>query len=405
MNSQRTNLLAVLVAALGYFVDVYDLILFGVVRVASLRDLGVPPEELLSVGIFLINWQMAGLLLGGFLWGILGDKKGRLSVLFGSIILYSLGNILNGFVTNTSQYAALRFFTGIGLAGELGAGITLVSELISPKNRGYATTFIAFIGIFGAVAAALVGDLFYWRHSYFIGGGLGLLLLGLRIAVVESHLFDKVKTQQAPKGDLKLLFSSRARVRKFLSCIAVGIPIWFSIGIVVTFSPEIGTAMGMPVAPIASKSILYGYIGLGLGDLCSGLLSQILQSRRKAIGYFLLISVLATGVILNRHGMSLFEFYVWTFILGIGGGYWAVFITSAAEQFGTNLRATVTTAVPNLVRGSVIPASILLDYLKPSLGIVHSTSIVGLICLTISFVALLSLRESFGKDLDFIERE
>ena len=405
MDTKKSTLLAILVAALGYFVDIYDLILFGVVRVASLKDLGVPENELMTVGMKLINWQMAGLLLGGFLWGIMGDKRGRISVLFGSILMYSIGNILNGFVTNTTQYTVLRFFTGIGLAGELGAGITLVSELVSPKNRGYATTFIAFVGIFGAVAAALVGDLFYWRTSYFIGGGLGIVLLLLRIAVVESHLFDKVKQNSANRGDLKLLFSSAERIKKFASCIFVGVPIWFSVGILVTFSPEIGAAMGMTTLPQASRSILYAYIGLGLGDLLSGLLSQYLQSRKKAIGTFLLISAIAIGTILNRHGMSLAEFYIWTFLLGIGGGYWAVFITSSAEQFGTNLRATVTTSVPNLVRASVIPATALFNIFKPSFGITISASMVGLICLSIAFIALWSLKESFGENLDYLEEK
>ena len=403
MDTKRSTLLAILVAALGYFVDVYDLILFSVIRVASLRDLGVAEADILSTGIALLNWQMAGLLLGGFLWGMLGDKRGRISVLFGSIILYSIGNILNGFVTSIAQYEALRFITGIGLAGELGAGITLVSELVSPKNRGYATTFVAFVGIFGAVAAALTADLFYWRTAYFIGGGLGLSLLLLRIAVAESSLFDRIKSQTHQRGDLKLLFSSWERIKRLVSCIAVGVPIWYSVGILVTFSPEIGAAMGMEIPPAAGRAVLFGYIGLGLGDLFSGLLSQKLKSRRQAIGVFLIISAIITAIVLSKTGMSQNEFYFWITLLGIGGGYWAVFITSAAEQFGTNLRATVATAVPNLVRASVIPATMLLRYLEEDFGIITSALIVGAICLLISVIALMTLKESYGQDLDFIE--
>lgn len=403
MDSKKTTMMAVLVAALGYFVDVFDLLLFSVVRITSLKSLGVTDSEMLSVSVMLINSQMAGLLLGGFLWGILGDKKGRLSVLFGSIILYSVGNILNGFVTNTTQYAIIRFFTGIGLAGELGAGITLVSELISAKNRGYATTFVAFVGIFGAVVAAFVGEIFDWRTSYFIGGGLGLSLLVLRIAVAESHLFDKAKLSSASKGDLRMLFNNKERFKKFISCIAVGVPIWFSIGIIITFSPEIGRTLGMTEVPSAGRAIIYTYLGASIGDLLSGLLSQILKSRRKAIAIFLIISAITIGVVLSKTGMSLDEFYIWALLLGIGSGYWAVFITSSAEQFGTNLRATVTTAVPNLVRGSVIPATMLFDYLRVHIGIINSALTVGTISLTIAVAALISLRESYGQNLDFLE--
>jgi len=403
MDSRKTTLMAVLVAALGYFVDVFDLLLFSVVRISSLKSLGVSDSEMLSTSVMLINSQMAGLLLGGFIWGILGDKRGRLSVLFGSIILYSVGNILNGFVTNTTQYAVIRFFTGIGLAGELGAGITLVSELISPKNRGYATTFVAFVGVFGAVVAALVGELFDWRTSYFIGGGLGLSLLVLRIAVAESHLFDKVKLSPASKGDIRMLFNNKDRFTRFLSCIAVGVPIWFSIGIIITFSPEIGRTLGIAEPPSAGTAIIYAYLGLSIGDLLSGLLSQLIQSRRKAIAVFLIISAITIGVVLSKFAMTTEEFYIWALLLGIGGGYWAVFITSAAEQFGTNLRATVTTAVPNLVRGSVIPATMLFDYLRTHIGIINSALVVGAISLTIAVAALISLKESYGQNLDFLE--
>lgn len=400
----RSVILAVIVSALGYFVDVYDLLLFGVVRVASLKDLGVPDTELLSTGVFLINSQMAGLLLGGILWGILGDKKGRLSVLFGSIILYSIGNILNGFVTSVEQYAVLRFITGVGLAGELGAGITLVSELVSPRARGYATTIIATVGVSGAIAAAIVGEMFYWRTSYFIGGGLGLLLLLLRVAVVESGLFNSLKEKDVPRGDLKLLFSSRSRIGRYLSCIAIGIPIWYGIGIIVTFSPEIGRALGMIELPTAGKAIFYSYIGLVFGDLTSGLLSQLLKSRRKSIGFFIFVSAAVSTLILTSSSPSLGTFYTWVGVLGFGVGYWAVFVTTAAEQFGTNLRATVATTVPNFVRGSVIPATFFFDYWKESLGVLNSALAVGAICFAISILALLTLKESYGKELNFLEQ-
>ncbi|MDZ4785867.1 MAG: MFS transporter [bacterium] len=403
-NTNRSSVkLAIIVAALGYFVDVYDLLLFSIVRVASLRDLGVPENELLSTGVFLLNSQMAGLLLGGIFWGILGDKKGRISVLFGSIILYSVGNILNGFVTSVNAYAGLRFLTGIGLAGELGAGITLVSEIMPAKTRGYATTFIASVGVAGAIAASLIGEIFTWRISFFIGGGMGLALLILRVAVVESGLFDAIKSKAVKRGDLLMLFASKERFLKYLSCIAIGVPIWYAIGIIITFSPEIGKALQMTEIPSAASSVFYSYLGLTVGDLISGLLSQLLKSRKKAILYFIVLTTLCCVLILCSPKISLDQFYLYTFFLGFSVGYWAVFITTAAEQFGTNLRATVTTTVPNFVRGSVIPATILFKTWSESIGSLNSALIVGLICISIATIATMNIKESFAKDLDFLE--
>src|SRR5678815_49497 len=135
--------LAVIVAALGYFVDIYDLLIFGIVRADSLKSIGIAPDAQLGPTQLILNTQMIALLLGGILWGVLGDKRGRISVLFGSIILYSLANIANGFVHTVPQYAAARFLAGLGLAGELGGGITLVSESLDEKTRGHGTTIVA----------------------------------------------------------------------------------------------------------------------------------------------------------------------------------------------------------------------------------------------------------------------
>lgn len=402
-SNQNTNI-AVLVAALGYFVDVYDLVLFSIVRVESLKSLGLSGDNLLSDGVFLLNMQMIGMLLGGILWGVWGDKRGRIQVLFGSILLYSLANIANAFVTSVEQYAALRFIAGIGLAGEIGAGITLVSELMSKETRGYGTTIVATVGVSGAVAAGLVGDLFDWRTAYIVGGVMGLLLLVLRISVTESGMFSAVRgDEKLARGDLRLLFSSRERVLRYLNSIIIGIPIWFVVGIIVTFSPEIGVAMQTTEPLTAAKGILYCYIGLTVGDLASGLISQLWRSRKKTIMLFLLLTCGGSFAVLCTRGIPPQFFYGSLLFIGFFAGYWAVFVSAAAEQFGTNLRATVATTVPNFVRGIVVPMTILFEYLKAHVGIIASAQIVCVLVAGLAMLSLWKLRETFGRDLDFIE--
>ncbi len=404
MFRSRNEAAAVIVAALGYFVDIYDLVLFSVVRKASLESIGVTGDELLSTGIYLLNVQMVGLLLGGILWGVWGDKKGRISVLFGSIALYSLANLANGFVGSVESYAACRFFAGIGLAGELGAGITLVSELLTKEFRGYGTTIIATVGVSGAVAAGLVSDLFPWQTAYFVGGGLGLALLLLRMAVSESGMFESLLEKQVRRGDLILLVTSPSRLAKYAACILCGVPIWYAIGILITFSPEMGKAMDMFIVPTAGRAVLYCYAGLVVGDLTSGLLSQWAKSRKLVIIFFLALCCGTFYTYLLAHQPSLFEFYCMCTAIGFSGGYWALFVSSAAEQFGTNLRSTVTTTVPNFVRGSVVPITLTFDWLKGRVGILDAASYVGAICLILAVLATYRLHESFGKDLDYLEQ-
>ena len=394
---------AVVLAALGYFVDIYDLILFSIVRVASLKGIGVGDDQLLTQGLLLINMQMGGMLIGGIVWGILGDKKGRLSVLFGSIALYSLANIANGFVHSLPTYAALRFIAGLGLAGELGAGITLVSELMPKETRGYGTMVVASFGVVGGVVAGLVGNGLGWRAAYFVGGGLGLALLTLRVGVFESGLFDKVKNSQAKRGDILMLFSSRARLWKYMCCILLGVPVWYVIGILATFAPEFGKALLMPALPTGSSSVMFLYAGCATGGLASGALSQYLRSRRKAAFLFVGASALLTAAYLNMTGLALAPFYAICYFLGLGTGYWAVFVTIASEQFGTNIRATVTTTVPNFVRGSLVAVSWAFAALKPGRGILGAAGIVGAACFGLAFLSLTGLRETFGKDLDYLE--
>jgi MFS transporter, putative metabolite:H+ symporter len=396
----------VVVAALGYFVDIYDLLLFSIVRVSSLKSLGVTTdEELLSSGEFLIQSQMFGMLVGGLIWGIMGDKRGRLSVLFGSILLYSLANIGNGFVTSVNQYALLRFIAGIGLAGELGAGITLVSEVLPKELRGYGTTIVATVGLMGAVLANIIARQFDWQIAYFIGGGLGLTLLIARVSIFESGMFEKLKTENVQRGNFFQLFRNRDRFKRFLSCIFIGLPIWFVIGILVSFSPEFATALGVNGKINAGDAVMFSYIGLAVGDLSSGLLSQWLQSRRKVVLMYILITFAFILYYLFNPSDSTTVFYGICFGLGVGTGYWALFVTIAAEQFGTNLRSTVATSVPNFIRGTVVPLVFIFGLLRPSLGIIWGAFAVGLGTIVIALIALKFLAETFARDLNFLESD
>ena len=400
----RAVRMAILVAALGYFVDIYDLVLFSIVREKSLQGIGITDRNaLLDQGVLLINMQMGGMLVGGIFWGVVGDKRGRVSVLFGSILMYSLANIMNGFVGSIEAYAALRFIAGIGLAGELGAGITPVSEIMHKQSRGYGTTIVATIGICGAVAAALVGGKFSWRVAYFVGGGLGLTLLVLRIGVYESGMFESLKTKAVERGNFLKLFSTGERARRYIGTVLIGIPIWYVVGILVTFSPEIGAAMGMATPPNAGQGILFTYVGLALGDLSSGALSQIIKSRKRAVMTFLILTTVGITLYFLIAAQSLTTFYAICVVMGFGAGYWAVFITVATEQFGTNLRATATTSAPNLVRGAVVLLTLAFKTLKTQVGVKESAMIVGAISILAAFVALRAMEETYGKDLDYLE--
>lgn len=403
--AQQLLQLPVLVAALGYLVDMYDLFLFSVVRVPSLKSLGTVPDRLLPDGIMLLNMQMAGMLLGGIFWGVLGDKRGRLSVLFGSILIYSLANIGNGLVTNINQYAWLRFIAGLGLAGELGAGVTLVTEVLPRKIRGYGTTIVATMGVLGAIMAYFVADLFDWRNSYFVGGGLGLLLLVLRVNVFESRIFQTVKERQVKRGDLLMLFSNKTRLLKYLQCILVGLPIWFVVGILITFSPEFGQAMNLSAPVVAGKAVMLSFTGQVFGDVASGLLSQRLQSRKRAIRSFVLLSLVFVMIYLLAPLRDIDTFYLVCIFLGFANGYWALFVTIAAELFGTNLRATVATTVPNFVRGAVIPLTSLFVLGKAHVGVLYSALGVGLLTVALALMALSFMEETFSKDLNYVETD
>lgn len=404
MTSERKGIgLAVLAAALGYFVDAYDLILYNIVRVQSLRGIGVPEASLLSVGVDLLNAQLVGMLLGGVLWGVLGDRRGRRSVLFGSIFLYSAATMANGVIQTLPGYALCRLAAGVGLAGELGAGVTLVAELMPARSRGFGTMIVAAVGVLGVVTASLVAGMFAWRTAYLIGGVLGLLLLLLRIGVSESTLFVKTRDRAVRRGNFFALFTCWATFKKYVSLVLVALPIWFIIGVLVTFSPELGLDMGLPSAPQAGRAVLWYYLGLTAGDLTTGYLSQRFASRKRVMAVFLAITALVGAAYFAFGGQSLAGYYALCGALGWSSGYWAVFITMAAEQFGTNLRATVAVTAPNFVRGATVPLTLAFRWLGPHTGMRNAAMLLGILSLLIGAIALGQLDETHGKDLDFVE--
>jgi putative MFS transporter len=395
----------VLVAALGYFVDIYDLLLFSIVRKSSLESIGLTPDMVSSEGMDIIGTQMIGLLIGGILWGVLGDKKGRLSVLFGSILLYSIANIANGFVQTVEQYTWCRFIAGIGLAGELGAGITLVSELISKEKRGIATSLVAGIGLTGAVVAYFISKQFDWRVCYYIGGGLGLMLLLLRITVFESGMFEQIKNTAIKKGNFFMFFTNPVRFKKYFLAILIGLPTWYVIGILVSFSKEFGEKFGI-VEPIESgKAVMLAYVAIAIGDVLIGFVSQVLKSRKKALFIFYGLTIIGMALYFQQDGGTATNMYVICAFLGFSTGFWAIFVTMAAEHFGTNLRATAATTVPNMVRGALPLMTWLFKELQSSggYGYVASAAITGGIVMTITLVAAFFTEETFGKDLNFLE--
>ena len=396
--------LPVIVASLGYFVDIYDLVLFSIVRVPSLKSLGLSGKELIDYGVFLLNMQMAGMLLGGILWGVLGDRKGRLKIMFGSIFIYSVANILNGMATSLPAYAALRFIAGVGLAGELGAGITLVSEVLHTSIRGYGTMLVASVGVSGAILANIIANASDWRHAFIIGGILGLLLLIARISVAESGMFKAMdKKAGVSRGNLLALFTNGKRFFRYLNSILIGVPIWFVVGVLITFSPEFAVKLGTTGPVSAGNAVMFCYLGLVFGDLSSGLLSQLLKSRKKVVLLFMVLTLAAVALYFLQGSRSPAFFYGVCLVLGFASGYWAIFVTVAAEQFGTNLRATVATTVPNFVRGMVVPITLLFQLFRQYFGLEGGALTVGAICAIAAFIALSSLEETFHKDLDYYE--
>ncbi len=408
-NTKNVSILnaTVIVAALGYFVDIYDLLLFGIIRIPSLKDLGLSAAEITTKGEGILWWQMIGLMIGGILWGVWGDKKGRSSVLFGSILLYSLANIANGFVQTVEQYKIIRFIAGIGLAGELGAGVTLVAESLPKEKRGIGTSLVAGFGLTGAIFAFIMKQNFDWRTCYFIGGGLGLILLFLRVSVLESGMFHEMKEKQVQKGNLLMFVNDRGRFKKYMQSILIGLPTWYVIGILVTFSKEFGQAFGIPEEIDPGKAIMFGYAGLAAGDITIGFVSHWLKSRKKALYIFYgLTALFITLFFTIQWNGSPTVMYLLCTALGFSIGFWAIFVTIGAEQFGTNLRATAATTIPNMVRGMlsliIIPLFTVLREIK-GVGYVDGAIYTGIIIFGISLLAVIYSKETYHKDLNYEE--
>lgn len=397
----------VIVASLGYFVDIYDLLLFGIVRVPSLNNLNLDAD---TAGTLILNYQMIGLLLGGILWGVLGDKKGRLSVLFGSILVYSIANIACGFLPQipiddkTFIYALLRFIAGIGLAGELGAGITLVSESLPKQLRAIGTSIVAGFGLLGAVVAQLTVELAGdWTFAYFIGGSLGLTLLLLRVSVAESGIYNNIKhSASIKKGNFFSFFTNWNRFVKYTKCIAIGLPTWFCIGILAMMANQFAPVMGI-TSIVPGKAIMWAYVGISAGDFVSGFISHWLNSRKKAIIYMMLFTTVGVCMLLFSGAKSENMYYFYCAWLGLGTGYWAMFVTVGSEQFGTNIRSTATTTIPNMVRGLLPVMLIAFDGLKINNGVIMAATMVGCTAFGLGIYATLTIEETHNKDLDFNE--
>jgi MFS family permease len=403
---QKNVFLLVIVASLGYFVDIYDLIIYNIVKEKSLADIGIIGEAFLKNETFLFNVQMSGMLVGGLVWGILGDKKGRIQVLFGSILLYSLANIANAYVWDIQSYAICRFIAGIGLAGELGAGITLVVETMSKNNRGYGTMIIVTFGALGAVAAFFISKNLGWSQAYITGGIMGLVLLAMRIGIAESGMYHGLTKSEVKRGDFFMLFTEKKRLKKYLACIGIGLPVWFVVGVLIALSKRFAAAKIIDGAPIETgQAVLFSYIGLSVGDLLSGVLSQLLKSRKKVVLIYLVFISTTILYFIFTHEMTTSHFYFVCFLLGAATGFWALFVTIASEQFGTNLRSTVTNTVPNFVRGSVVLITLSFTALQGWVGVNKAGLIVGSVCVCLSLISVLYVRETFSKDLDYFETE
>lgn len=397
--------LAVVVAALGYFVDIYDLLLFSIIRVPSLASFGLSKEQITIDGESIISWQMAGLLLGGIFWGVMGDKRGRLSVLFGSIIIYSLANIANGFAETVEQYKIIRFVAGLGLAGELGAGITLVSELTPKEKRGIATSLVAGIGLTGAIVAFVMKENFHWRTCYFIGGGLGLLLLLLRVSVFESGLYSELKQTGVQRGNVLMFFTNADRFKRYLLGILIGLPTWYVIGVMVTFSGEFAEAMHITEKVDPGRAIMFAYAGISLGDILVGLISQLFRSRKKALFLFYALTIVFMVLFFNTQWNGTAERLYWICAgLGFSTGFWAIFVTMAAEQFGTNLRATAATTIPNMVRGMLTVLILpLFKVFRNATDYYTGGWMTAVVIMIITIIAAIQTKESFHKDLNYLE--
>jgi MFS family permease len=355
------------------------------------------------MGEFLLSAQMLGMMIGGIVSGVIADKRGRVSVLFGSIVLYSLANILNGFVDDVTSYAIIRFLAGVGLAGELGAGITLVGESMSIEKRGYGTILVATLGGLGAVSAGLAGDFLPWRSAFIFAGVAGFLLLLLRMKAMETGIFKSAQQTAKHSGSFFRIFHKRERTLRYMACIIMGVPIWYSVGLLITLSPELARENGLSSLKTSLCFILF-QCGVTFGDLTSGVLSQIFKSRKKILIAFMVLAVVSTAL----HFYQLFHsssIYLSALLIGTGCGYLSVFVTATSEHFGTNLRVTVTSTVTNFMRGAVTILIPLRIWVESTFSTTLSVSLmwVGLLVWIPALLAVWWMPETYGRNLDFLE--
>lgn len=411
-SSNNFPVFLLLVTSLGYFVDAFDLVVFSAVRNTSVvaLKLAETPAEIKNVGLTLENWQALGLLIGGVFWGVFGDRLGRLKVLFGSIAVYSAANLLNGLLTPGAHtltfYSMLRFFSGLGLAGELGAAITLVSEAMKAEKRGLGTMIIAGFGLLGCALAAFLSAFtdISWQALFIAGGISGFVLLLLRIRVIESDLYLNQPETSVARGEFLSLFTNFKRFKKFVRCIGLGLPVYFVVGLPIKFATNFGAAFNISgtSVPIA---IMMCYLFLALGDFVCNYLSQVMKSRKKPFYIFNALNLFAVLLFVYYPPQNAWQYhYIYCPILGFSVGYWALTVTIAAESFGTNLRATVTTSVPNFIRSAFIPIALCFTFFESRLGTVHSAMTVGLVCTSLSILSAFLMKETFGVNLNYQEK-
>jgi MFS transporter, putative metabolite:H+ symporter len=402
--SNKALALGIIVSALGFFVDLYDIMALGAVGEASLKSIGITDKALLEKGVTTLqNWQMGGMVIGGFLWGIIGDKYGRLKVLFGSIILYSLFTLLNAFVLNLNQYVICRFIAGIGLAGELGAGITLVSEQMQKEKRGLGPAIIAGFGVLGAIVAVFISKIYNWQTVFIVGGVLGFCLLILRVGVVESGLFKITQHTKVSKGNFLIILRNKNYLKKFICILLVGIPGWYANGILIQLTPYVSESMGMTVIPSKGTVIIYFFIALCVGDIMGGVISQWLKSRKKSIYLFLSLHAVMLLLFFTIGKTSVQVYYTIFAGIGFSVGFVIQLFTLAAENFGTNIRTLVTSSGLNLVRAWVIPCSLAYTWLNNNFTILkwQSAAAIGFVAIVLALFALRQLDETFDNDLEF----
>jgi MFS family permease len=324
--------------------------------------------------------------------------------------LYSIANFATGYVHTVDQYALCRFVAGLGLAGELGAGITLVTELLPKEKRGIGTSLVAGIGLSGAIVAYFTFKLSGndWRFCYKMGGILGVFLLLLRIKVAESGMYKNLQKQNVQKGNFLMFFTQRKRFLKYLTAIAIGLPTWFVIGILINQSDKFGKEFFNSSTIESGRSIMFAYIAIAIGDVLIGFVSQYFKSRKKALFFFYVLTVISVVLYFSPFNSSDTRMYIACAFMGFGTGFWAIFVTMGAEQFGTNLRATAATTIPNMVRGSLPLMNMLfidLFHKKLQWNLWQSGVVTGAIVLAITFVAFYYTEETYHKDLDYLETE